>query len=315
MRAMSCDAMAPRIAIFSPSLLFTVTIEQQPDGCPEIHFHPGGQGYWVARMVATLGARPVLCAPVGGESGRVLESLLAGSVELRAVPTMRPNGSYVHDRRDGRRQVLAEVLAPALTRHEADDLYDLFVGEALRADAAVLTGARPGVLHEGTWARLARDLAGLGRPVVVDVSGGALRTLRGGVTVLKVSACELVWSGYCDDEREHSLARAARALLAQGAERVVVSRGDEPALVFSPDFVRQVRGPRLAVVEPSGAGDSLTAALAVVLARGGRLDEGLRLGSAAGALSVTRHGLGGGVRSSIETLADHVELRGRDDLV
>src|SRR3954454_23885492 len=45
----------PRAMVLTPSPVLTVTIEAQPDGSPEIHVHPGGQGVWIARMLSRLG--------------------------------------------------------------------------------------------------------------------------------------------------------------------------------------------------------------------------------------------------------------------
>ncbi len=67
---------SPRVAIFAPHPLLTVTIEQEGPGREQVHFHPGGQGVWVARMAAHMGAEPVLCGFLGGESGGLLEGLL-----------------------------------------------------------------------------------------------------------------------------------------------------------------------------------------------------------------------------------------------
>ena len=84
-----------RLAVFAPSPIVTVTVEEAAGG-PEIHFHPGGQGFWVARTAARLGASVVLCAPVGEESGLVLQALLEeGDIELRPVRCRRPNGVHV----------------------------------------------------------------------------------------------------------------------------------------------------------------------------------------------------------------------------
>jgi 1-phosphofructokinase len=77
------------VAVFGPSPLLTVTIEDRA-GRDEIHVHPGGQGVWVSRMAAELGATPVLCGFVGGETGAVLEGLLAATPgERRLVTTAR----------------------------------------------------------------------------------------------------------------------------------------------------------------------------------------------------------------------------------
>ena len=39
--------------MFAPFPVLTVTIEQRGNG-DDIHVHAGGQGFWIARMLATL---------------------------------------------------------------------------------------------------------------------------------------------------------------------------------------------------------------------------------------------------------------------
>lgn len=81
----------------------------------------GSQGVWVARMAASLGCEVVLCAALGGETGQVLEHLLAGDhIRLSASHPAGANGAYVHDRRSGRRLPIAEIPGAPLARHEAD---------------------------------------------------------------------------------------------------------------------------------------------------------------------------------------------------
>ena len=70
----------PRICVFAPSPVLTVTIERSPEGDPELHIHPGAQGYWVARMANLLGCHVRFCAPFGGETGRIDEVVHARSV-------------------------------------------------------------------------------------------------------------------------------------------------------------------------------------------------------------------------------------------
>lgn len=70
----------------------------------------------------------------------------------------------------------------------------------------------------------------------------------------------------------------------------------------------RVVGPRLEPVETRGAGDSLTAGVAAGLARGLPLLDAVAIGAAAGALNVTRRGLGTGVREQIEQLTELVAV-------
>ena len=64
---------------------------------------------------------------------------------------------------------------------------------------------------------------------------------------------------------------------------MVVSRAEPPALASDGTRLVELDSPRLDVADPRGAGDSMTGALGVGLARGLAWDEMLRLASAAAA--------------------------------
>jgi fructose-1-phosphate kinase PfkB-like protein len=58
-----------------------------------------------------------------------------------------------------------------------------------------------------------------------------------------------------------------------------------------------------------GSGDSLVAGLAIALASGGDIAEGLRVGTAAGAATAMTRGTQLGTREDIERLTSAVEIR------
>ncbi|WP_136518186.1 1-phosphofructokinase family hexose kinase [Cellulomonas telluris] len=318
---------AERVCVMATTPWLTVTVEaptthvvtvdgdEQP-APPEVHVHPGGQGLWVARMAESLGADAVVCGPFGGEAGIALRALAeAEGMELRAVPYGGGNGVYVHDRRDGERDVVAERPAAPLDRHELDDLYGTVLVEGLEADVTVLTGADPAhVLPPEVLTRLVRDLRAAGRTLVADLSGDAARAYaEAGGGVLKISHEEMAEGGFADGEDVPALVRGARGLLDaaedDGLDAVVVSRAGEGVLVVTREGVHEVRAPQTTVADHRGAGDSMTAGIAVGLARGLDLVAAVRLGASAGALNVTRRGLGTGHRDHIERFVDRVEVR------
>ncbi|HUG14488.1 MAG TPA: PfkB family carbohydrate kinase [Thermomicrobiales bacterium] len=300
------------IAVFDPSPLLTVTIEAGSDDAPELHLHAGGQGFWVARMIRLLGMHVTLCAPFGDDTGRVLRVLVeAEGVGVRGTAAQGASGWYVHDRRDGQRETIAQADGAALSRHEVDDLYGAALVTGLEAGVLVLTGpARPSIVSDDVYRRLSTDMRSNGSVVVADVSHAVLSSmLEGGVDMLKMSHEDLIEGGFARDEELPSLLEAIDNLQQAGARNVLISRAADPALARVDGRTVEIIVPRLEPMEFRGSGDSMTAALAVALARDLDLDSALRLAAAAGALNVARHGLGTGQPRDIEALSKRIEIR------
>ncbi len=294
--------------MFAPSPELTVTVEQL-DGQPDIHIHAGGQGVWQSRMIRSLGVDVVVCAALGGETGQVLRHLI--DVDLRARDVAARNGGYVHDRREGARDEVVRMPADALSRHELDDLYEMTLVEALAAGVAVLSGPaeEDSPVPDSVYERLARDLGANGCTVVVDLSGDRLAAaLAGGPAVVKVSHEELVADGLAASDELSDLAKACREVASSGAEAVVVSRAAEDTLAWVSGEFLLVSTPELMPVDTRGGGDSMTAGLAAGLARGESLVDAVRLGAAAGAVNVTRHGLGSGSGDVVRELVGRVRI-------
>jgi len=306
--------MSPSLVVFAPSPLLTITVEAADTQRQEIHLHAGGQGFWVARMAALLGAEVSLCCALGGESGAVLRGLIAReNVELLGVECDAPNGVYIHARRDGgAREQLARTDSGRLSRHEADELYGLALSAALDAGVALLTGVDPpDVLDSEIYRRLAGDLRSNGVRVIADLTGSALTAaLAGGLDILKISEEEVLNEDIARASGVDDLLDALDKLHGEGAETVLISRAAEPALVLDGARGRylELTGPRVETLEPKGTGDSMFAALGASLADGQELDLALRLAMSAGCLNATRHGLGTGTRQQIQQLSHHIAI-------
>jgi 1-phosphofructokinase len=298
------------VMVFAPAPVLTVTVEQQAEAV-ELHVHPGGQGVWQSRMAASLGCRVTICVSVGGEVGDLLQRLLAAeNITVHVVPRHSGSGWYLHDRRHGERVEIAADKGIPMVRHDIDELCNVALVEGLQARVSILSGpSDPSLVAPDVYRRLAADLSSNGAQVVADLSGDHLdAVLRGGVAFLKVSHTELLADGRAADGSEAAMLEAGHHLRAEGAESVVISRAHEPALAFYGDRTVRVRGPRLQARDHRGAGDSMTAGVASVLAHGGGLAEAIRTGTAAGALNVTRHGLGTGRAGAVHELLRRVHL-------
>lgn len=308
----------PRVVVLAPAPLLTVTVESSTRG-DEIHFHPGGQGVWIARLVASLGVESVLCSSFGGETGQVIEALLKRwGIEVRSVSAEGWNGAYIHDRRSGERVIVAQNDVNPRSRHNVDELYGVAFAAGLEADVVVLGGPEtsrmtraevPEAVPIEIYSRLARDLRRNGITVVVDLCGAVLEAaLEGGVDVLKVSDEELKVTGEVADTSTDSVVEAMTRLRTRGAGAVVVTRAERPILASIGNAMHELQSPGVDPIDDRGAGDSVTAGITAALASGSDLIDAVRFGAAAGALNVTRRGLGSGSRREIELLARHVQV-------
>jgi 1-phosphofructokinase len=308
---MNSFALQPDVAVLGPDPLLSITIEVRGH-TDDVHVHPAGQGVWVTRMAAELGAWPILCCMSGGETGAVLESLLDRLPgELRVSHTAGSSGSYVVDRRGGERTLVASSLRPVPQRHEVDDLVAATCATALRSAVLVMCNPYPaeGFALEA-YKEIAANVRAAGIPIIVDLSSPRLeRTLPCGPALVKLNDWELAEyvRGPVDGSRALD---AARSLLAAGAQSVAVTRAGGPILALVGDEEPfEIVPPAFPQGYREGCGDAMTGAIAAAWARGRSPREALVLGAAAGSGNFLRHGLGTGRRTTIEELVPRIVVR------
>jgi len=301
---------AARIGVFAPWPLLTITIEAGAHRGDHIHLHAGGQGVWIARMIAGLGHDVLLVAPFGHGSGDVTAALVRSEgIAVRAVEIGKRTGAYVDDRREGQRHQIARSWPEPLDRHEMDDLYDVALTSGLEIGRVVLTGTEDDAYFPpDAIARLAHDLGRSGVDVVADISRRTLMAQHGGLSCLKVSHEELIDAGFARSAAREDLVAGIEAL-GERARDVVVSCAGAGALARLSGRLLEAAAPEMTAFDHTGAGDSMTAALASARLEGRSGEDALRFAVAAGAINVTRHGRGTGHRADIERMARAVTVR------
>lgn len=238
----------------------------------EVHRVAGGKALNVARAAVTLGASVRAVAPLGGEIGVLVSSLLLGSgVELFAVDTPGQTRTCVSIAPDDEDQLTelyeqSEPLPASAWRAFVETVH------ALPPDPGgwlVLSGSIAPGIDLAELVTLLNDCRTAGYRVAIDSHGPALAALVGGVhaDLVKVNrseAAELL--GLTVDTPLRELADGIRATT-EGL--VVLTDGVAGSWATATHSVLRVRPDPVLGRFPVGSGDSFLAGLVVGLARQG----------------------------------------------
>ncbi|WP_216852824.1 1-phosphofructokinase family hexose kinase [Phytoactinopolyspora halotolerans] len=250
-----------------------------------VRSRPGGKGVNVARVVRARGVPAVVTGILGGATG---ETLRAGLTDLGIEDAMLTEA--LETRRTV--NIVDDAGTATLLNEGGPDTGDepwarlsARVAElALGADVAVVSGSLPPGPPPEAVAGLMAAAGHGGTPVIVDTSGPALRhAAEAGPAVLKPNVEELREVTGIDDPH-----RAAVALrrLGTGATAVVASLGADGLLGVTADGSWTARLAEPVIGNPTGAGDSVVAALALAVRAGDGCPDALRDACALSAATV-----------------------------
>jgi ribokinase len=260
----------------------------------------GGKGANRAVALARLGAATTLISAVGEDviGGFILDNLKASGIDVSGVSRRRgvnTGCSWIALLPSGNNATFVDPAANfTLTAHDVESAAEAIA----RADAVSLDLEVPLEAVE-TALRLAQRE---GKLVVLDA--GPPRACP--VEILRLAAVvspnepelEALTGERVSDL--DSARRAAAKLIAAGVKVVVVKRGSAGSILVTASGSTHFPAFKVAVVDPTGAGDAFTATLTVRLAGGAKLEEAMRYANMAGALAVTKLG----AQASLPTRAE-----------
>jgi rfaE bifunctional protein kinase chain/domain len=243
----------------------------------------------VAANCAALGARTRLLSVVGrDEAGKRLEKLLKAK---RVVASLHRD-ARVHTTQKlrviARRQQLLRIdmeKAPS-TEVLASKLAD-FRAALEDCDVLLLSDyGKGGLEHIAVMIREARRA---GKTVLVDPKGDNYARYKG-ASVLTPNLAELrVVVGSWKNEKD--LAERANALREKlKLDALLLTRGEDGMVLYRDKKVFRVNAEKREVSDVTGAGDTVIATLAVMLAAGQGIEAAVRAANRAGGIKVTKFG-------------------------
>lgn len=264
----------------------------------EERIQPGGAAN-VARNCAALGANTRILSVIGADAdGAAIDQMLrrAGVTvsfhvdkSIRTTQKLRVIGGRQHQllRVDFETSPSREVLASKLADFEA----------ALPASNAVILSdyGKGGLAH---IARMLGRARAAGKRVLVDPKGEDYSRYKGAylMTPNRAELREIVgaWKSEAD------LARRAQKLRRQlGLEALLMTRGEEGMTLFRQGRALHIKAEKREVYDVTGAGDTVIATLATMLAAGVPLEKAARLANRAAGIKVTRFGTAAVTRAEL----------------
>jgi D-glycero-beta-D-manno-heptose-7-phosphate kinase len=262
---------------------------------------PGGAAN-VARNVAALGAHCTLLSVVGeDEAGACLEKMLGQQPNVTALLQHdKTISTTIKLRAIARQQQLLRIDFETPPSHEVlhAKLAD-FRAQLPQTDVVVLSDyGKGGLAHIAEMIRLARAA---GKPVLADPKGEDYARYRG-ASLLTPNRSEFrqVAGGWNNEAELTAKAERLRAELQLDA--LLVTRSEEGMSLYRAHEVLHEPTQSREVFDVSGAGDTVIATLAVMLASGADLPSAMRIANRAAGIVVGK--LGTAVVSREEIVQD-----------
>ena len=262
---------------------------------------PGGAAN-VARNISALGAQVTLLSVVGAdEAGQCLEKLLSEDANLTAL-LHRDNSvsTIIKLRAIARHQQLLRIDFETPPSHEVlHAALEDFRAQIPLADVVILSDyGKGGLTHIAEMIHLARSM---GKPVLVDPKGDDYARYAG-ATLLTPNRSEFrEVAGRWHNEAELN-SKAEKLRIDLQLEALLVTRSEDGMSLYQANEVLHEPTYTREVFDVSGAGDTVIATLAVMLASGATLPDAMRIANRAAGIVVGK--LGTAVVSREEIIQD-----------
>ncbi len=276
----------------------------------ERHYNPGAAGN-AACNVASLGAHTTMVGVVGADAnaGILRDEFKRLKVDAAGlvVDAKRPTNTYGKLSANAAHSVPQEILRtdtptpPPISGELERDVIRMIEKVAEKADAIIVVDQVGSVASAGVLACVA-ELSKKKKILTVGDSRGRINRFKGfGVAVPNDG--ELGQAFNADTSRPDGLAHAGAQLL-DVCESGLITCGERGITGFSKSgtFNRPAMAPR--VVDVTGAGDTVTAAVTLALLAGASLEEAAYVGNAAAAVAVAQSGVVTVSREEVSRLAE-----------
>ena len=293
----------------NPALDYVLQLEKVNDGetnrSSDTQFLAGGKGINVSQILNQLGVENTAWGFVGGFTGeeliRQLNVKQINSDFVRISDTTRVNVK-IH----AQQETEINAAGPKITDQEVA-AFKARLDDLKPGDVVVISGSLAPSLPTDFYESLLPTIREKGAEFVVDTTGEALlRTLKFHPLVIKPNHHELADLFHTEFKSTNDMLQAAKKLLDQGAQNVMISMAGEGAYLVTPDHIYHANAAKGVAVNSVGAGDSMIAGCVGTWFETHDAAEGLRVGSACGGATAFTEDIA--VKSQIDVVLPQIKI-------
>ncbi len=279
----------------------------------EMRIDYGGKGFNVARMLKSLGKESIALGFVGGYTGKIISqgledlgiktdlTIISGETRTNTSIVDAPKNHYIKINEKG----------PLVLNDEIESLLEKVNHLARKDDYWVLAGSLPANVPEEIYADITRIVNQAGGHVILDTSGNPLKLgVEAKPSLIKPNQYEINQIFGSNASEPDELINLVDKLHAEGIRNILVSLGEDGALLSAPEGRWKALPPKIKAQNPIGAGDAMVAGLVWRLDEGDLIEKALPWAIACGTAAANEPGTGMPALSIVEKFKQKVNIRG-----
>lgn len=269
----------------TPSIDYTAYLSEFQTGAlnraESVYYYPGGKGINVSRVLKRLGINNIALGFAGGFTGDYITQFLTEEgIQTDFIETNQITRINVKIKSDAESELNGP--GPHITERQQQELLTR-IDHLSAGDWFVLAGSLSEMVPSSFYETIATTCREKGAAFVLDTSGPSLQALIDTKPFLiKPNEAELGELFHTTISSKKEAAYYAKKLVEKGIQHVIVSLGDNGAILVTDTQTIIAEAPKRKAVNTVGAGDSLVAGFIAAYVKNKTLVDAFRYGVASG---------------------------------
>lgn len=248
----------------------------------------GGKGLNVSRVIRQLGEEVAACGFLGGSLGDFIrKELEVYKIKDSFVEIEKNTRNCIAVMHDGKQTEILES-GPEINAQEEKEFIEVFEKAVKNVEIITVSGSLPKGVSTDFYNRLIEIAAEHDKQILLDTNGKTLgNTLQSEKKpyLIKPNQSEIAELLKMPEMNKMKLIEELKSSFFQHISWVVVTMGDEGAIVKHNQDIYKMTPPKIEAINPVGSGDSVIAGFAVGLSKGLKDESLIKFGLTMGVLN------------------------------